>query len=99
MLAQWNEQLSMNFGRKGRKPGHFEVHKHSWITNLRARNCNYTFSHSHEGGDRPHHHPDTGPACYTIDKDDWLRNTGLRGGGRKKFTKNPRGQQMPIEEN
>ena len=51
-----------------------------------------------EIGGVPHQHPDTGPACYTIDKDEWVRDTGLRGGGRKKFTKVPTGEQFPIVE-
>jgi hypothetical protein len=36
----------------------------------------------------------TGPACFTIDKDAWLRATGMRGGGRKKFTEGPEGPQL-----
>jgi hypothetical protein len=54
------------------------------------------FAHSHEGGDVPHSHPDTGPASYTIDKDAWARATGLRGGGRKRFTARPNGEQFPL---
>ncbi|HEU4366777.1 MAG TPA: hypothetical protein VFV05_00955, partial [Methylomirabilota bacterium] len=57
-----------------------------------------SFVHSHEGGDKPHKHEHTGPACYTIDKDDWFRATGLRGGGRKKFTARPTGEQFPVKE-
>lgn len=76
-----------------------EVHTHSIIRGQRAnifgRN---TITHSHEGGDMPHRHPDTGPASYTIDKDEWFRATGMRGGGRKKFTISPEGEQFPIVE-
>jgi len=101
-----SEQISMNFGRKGKKLGHFEVHEHIFIRGPRSgghyeRNGQWStgsFFHSHEGGDVPHSHPDTGPACYTIDKDEWLRTTGLRGGGRKKFTKEPSGEQMLVVE-
>jgi hypothetical protein len=76
-----------------------EAHEHCFIRGERAnKSWLYKFSHSHEGGDIPHQHPDTGPASYTIDKDEWLRATGLRGGGRKKFTKVPDGDQFPIVE-
>lgn len=87
--------------------GSFEVHTHHFISGPRANGGCYSptgtwmlskFSHSHEGGDKPHQHPQTGPAAYTIDKDDWFRSTGLRGGGRKKFTVKPSGEQMPIRE-
>lgn len=80
-----------------------EVHEHSFVSGPRSgghyeNNAWHTgtFSHSHEGGDVRHEHPHTGPASYTIDKDDWARATGLRGGGRKKFTAKPSGEQMPI---
>lgn len=75
---------------------HLEVHEHAFITGPRARGLKPRFFHSHEGGDEPHAHPDTGPACYTIDKDDWLRATGMRGGARKKFSVKPTGEQMPV---
>lgn len=74
-----------------------EVHRHAYV---RGPNAGWSpcreVVHSHEGGDRPHEHPDTGPATYTIDKDEWLRATGLIGGGRKKFTKKPTGPQLAI---
>lgn len=82
----------------------FEVHRHTFVSGPRA-NGHYerdgqwhtgTFSHSHDGGHVGHEHPHTGPACYTIDKDDWFRTTGLRGGGRKTFTPQPTGEQFPI---
>jgi len=80
-----------------------EVHTHSFVSGPRAgghyeRNQWHTgtFSHSHAGGDVGHEHPHTGPSCYVIDKDDWYRSTGLRGGGRKKFTVKPTGEQFPI---
>lgn len=70
----------------------FEVHEHAHL----RRNAN--FFHSHEGGDQPHQHADTGPACYTIDEDEWFRATGCPGGSRKKFTTKPDGVQLPIVE-
>lgn len=76
------------------KPKGLEVHEHHYITGPRANGLRSKFAHSHDGGDKPHTHPDTGPSAYTIDKDDWFRSTGLRGGGRKKFTKNPTGEQI-----
>lgn len=86
--------------------GGLEVHSHSFVSGKRAgghyeRDGKWhtgTFEHSHEGGDVAHQHEHTGPASYTIDKDDWYRSTGLRGGGRKKFTVKPSGEQMPIVE-
>jgi hypothetical protein len=79
--------------------GRFEVHEHCFIRGDRAnKSWLYKFSHSHEGGDVPHQHPDTGPASYTIDKDEWFLATGLRGGGRKKFSAKPSGEQFPIVE-
>lgn len=83
-----------------------EVHEHVFVSGPRSnglfiqktQKTTSHFSHSHEGGDVPHQHPDTGPAAYTIDKDEWLRATGLRGGGRKKFTAKPSGEQFPIVE-
>jgi hypothetical protein len=82
-----------------------EVHAHSIIRGKRANGGCYsprgvwltsTFSHSHEGGDRPHQHTTTGPASYTIDMDQWFKATGLRGGGRKTFTVKPSGEQFAI---
>lgn len=73
-----------------------EVHEHSYIAGPRRGG----FSHSHEGGDKPHEHVEgaveTGPGCYTIDKDEWYARTGMRGGGRKKFTVKPTGVQIPL---
>lgn len=82
-----------------RKPKGLEVHEHCFIHGPRA--CwagtdRARVVHSHEGGDVPHQHPDTGPASYTIDKDEWYRATGLTGGGRKKFTAKPSGDQFPL---
>lgn len=71
-----------------------EVHEHCFIRGPRARAGSYKFSHSHADSSVPHDHPETGPACYTIDKDDWFRTTGLCGGGRKKFTVKPSGEQF-----
>lgn len=74
-----------------------EVHEHSIISGPRACRGERVI-HSHAGGDAPHQHPDTGPASYIIDKDDWLRETGLSGGGRKSFTAAPTGEQLPTVE-
>lgn len=72
-----------------------EVHRHAIISGPRANKswCN-EIVHSHEGGDQPHEHENTGPASRTIDKDEWYARTGLRGGGRKKFTAKPTGEQF-----
>lgn len=74
----------------------FEVHEHCYIAGPRANTSAYKFSHSHDGGDVPHEHPDTGPAARTIDKDEWMRATGLVGGGRKRFTRKPTGVALPT---
>lgn len=72
-----------------------EVHRHTYISGPNAGHpSRRDVFHSHEGGDNPHQHLDTGPATYTIDKDDWFRTTGLRGGARKKFTAKPTGPQL-----
>lgn len=76
-----------------KRPG-LEVHEHSFIRGQRANRRGCTFAHSHEGGDVSHAHPDTGPSSYTIDKDEWAARTGMRGGGRKKFTAEPTGEQF-----
>lgn len=82
-------------GCKKLKRTGLEVHEHCFVSGPRAHAAgNYKFSHSHEGGDVPHKHPGTGPASYTIDRDDWARTTGLRGGGRKEFTTAPSGEQF-----
>jgi hypothetical protein len=71
----------------------FEVHTHA----LFGRGGSVrTITHSHVGGDTPHLHDGSGPASYTIDKDEWFALTGLRGGGRKKFTVKPTGEQLPL---
>lgn len=78
-----------------------EVHEHCFIRGERARFAGLAMGklvHSHEGGDVPHQHPDTGPGSYTIDKDEWMRATGLKGGGKKRFTPKPNGEQPPIVE-
>lgn len=72
--------------------GTLEVHEHCYLGEERRSDI----EHSHEGGARPHWHQHCGPAHYTIDKDEWLRATGLKGGGRKKFTAKPTGPQLPI---
>lgn len=80
-----------------------EIHEHCIISGLRSHRTGSwpdgmgsKFSHSHEGGDKPHTHPDTGPASYVIDRDEWARATGLSGGGRKKFTARPTGEQYAV---
>mgnify|MGYP001615278732 CR=1 FL=1 len=104
--ARQSRQQPDLFAGTTAKPRALEVHSHVFVSGPRAngmfirseQKTTSEFSHSHEGGDVPHSHPDTGPACYTIDKDDWMRATGMRGGGRKKFTDNPTGLQLPIVE-
>ncbi len=78
-------------GRQDSK-GTLEVHSHHYLSSTSS------FEHSHEGGGVPHKHPDTGPATFVIDKDEWHAATGLDGGGRKKFTHKPTGPQLPIAE-
>lgn len=79
-----------------RKP--LEVHEHCIIRGPRA-NRSERIVHSHEDGETPHGHPDTGPASYTIDQDDWARASGVAdGGSRKRFTKTPEGEQLPRVE-
>lgn len=81
------------------EPAPLEIHEHCYIS---GPNANWSptrrITHSHQGGDTPHQHPDTGPASYTIDKDEWMRMTGMVGGGRKRFTKTPEGEQLPRVE-
>lgn len=75
----------------------YEQHEHVFIRGPRAGSAyRNKIVHSHEGGDVPHAHPDTGPGSYVIDKDEWYRATGMRGGGRKTFTKQPEGEQLPY---
>jgi hypothetical protein len=74
-----------------------EVHEHRYVSGRYANGGAYErggITHSHQDGAIPHEHPDTGPASYTIDKDQWFKATGLKGGGRKKFTKKPEGPQL-----
>lgn len=73
-----------------RQRARFEVHEHCFISGPRRG----TVRHSHEGGSEPHQHPNTGPASYTIDKDEWRAMTGAEGGGRKEFTDAPEGDQF-----
>lgn len=73
-----------------------EVHEHSYISGPNAHISGRGLVHSHAGGDKPHDHEHTGPSTYTIDKDEWFRATGLKGGGRKKFTSKPSGEQLPM---
>jgi hypothetical protein len=74
-----------------------EVHEHWFVSGPRASSPYPEvrhICHSHPGGTIPHQHPNMGPASYTIDKDEWLAKTGLRGGGKKKFTAQPSGEQF-----
>lgn len=72
-----------------------EVHSHSYVYGPNAhRSPSRKVVHSHEGGNERHQHDELGPATYTIDKDEWFAKTGLRGGGRKKFTTKPSGPQL-----
>lgn len=92
-------QLVLFPGAAPPKARKLEVHEHSFIRGPRSRWAGTDAGrliHSHEGGDQPHSHPDTGPASYTIDKDEWFQATGLRGGGRKKFTATPNGEQFEV---
>jgi len=75
-----------------------EVHNHAFISGPRSRFSGASVTHSHEGGSIPHKHSNTGPGSYVIDKDQWFQATGLRGGGRKKYTAKPSGEQMPRVE-
>lgn len=76
-----------------------EVHEHCYVSGPKAARGVHLV-HSHEGGDRPHEHADeahrTGPGSYTIDSKEWLRATGMRGGGKKRKTSKPTGPQLPI---
>lgn len=84
----------------------YEVHEHVFIGGPRAngvfdasrQKTTSHFEHSHADGAAAHSHPDAGPACFTIDKDEWFMATGLKGGGRKKFTKKPSGDQLDYIE-
>lgn len=72
-----------------------EVHEHAWVTGPRSRFVGQKLVHSHGGGDVAHEHEHTGPSCYTICRKQWLKKTGLVGGGRKRFTASPTGEQLP----
>lgn len=73
-----------------------EVHVHSYVTGPKAnRGEGSKITHSHVGGSHSHR-SDTGPAQFVIDKDDWAHRTGLRGGGRKKFTSKASGPQLAV---
>lgn len=77
------------------KPRGLEVHEHSYVSGPNAhKSWLRTLTHSHADGSTPHEHEHTGPACYVIDKDAWAAATGLKGGGRKRYTKAPTGPQL-----
>jgi hypothetical protein len=72
-----------------------EVHDHSYVAGPRSGDpATSRFSHAHQRGDQPHQHPDTGPAAYTIDRDEWYAATGLHGGGRRAFVRRPTGTRL-----
>lgn len=73
-----------------------EVHEHSYISGPNARwTPTRNVEHSHWAGGQGHLHPEVGPATFTIDKDEWYAATGLVGGGRKQFSRKPKGEQLP----
>lgn len=76
----------------------FEVHDHAYITGPRAQVWPSRVVHSHADGERAHKHPDTGPAVFTIDRERWFFQTGLKGGGRKIYTRAPLGPQLELVE-
>lgn len=71
-----------------------EVHRHTFISGPRS---GQTIEHSHEGP-KGHQHADMGPATYTICRNEWFAATGLRGGGVKKYSAKPKGEQFPLAE-
>lgn len=73
-----------------------EEHRHSYVRGPLSERYDHSFDHAHDGGDRPHLHPDTGPAAYTIDRGEWRAATGLRGGGRKVHRRRPTGPALPL---
>jgi hypothetical protein len=64
----------------------FEMHEHY---NLKT---GQTVTHSHANTVTPH--LDHGPATLTISSVEWTHQTGLKGGGTKKYTKGPTGPQL-----
>lgn len=66
------------------------VHEHAFIGGPRAHRSGKGWPegmgpdlvHSHEGGDLPHSHPDTGPASFTL--------------GKPQMTARPNGDQLPY---
>jgi len=83
------------------KSNRLELHEHCYISGPNsAHSGRNKLTHSHEGGDQPHEHADethrTGPGSYTIDGKQWAAETGMRGGGKKCFTREPTGPQLPL---
>jgi hypothetical protein len=68
--------------------GTLEVHEHSRIKPGTPRHVKHSHADTHR------HHAGYGPATLSIDKHEWARQTGLRGGGTKKFTTRPTGPQI-----
>lgn len=60
-----------------------EMYTHCIVRGPRAHLAGANkITHSHAGGDTQHSHEGTGPAAYTIDKDEWFDLTGRTDGGR-----------------
>lgn len=78
--------------------GTYELHEHSYISGpLAHRSPGNRLTHSHEEGSQSHRHPDVGPATFTIDRDEWFHQTHMQGGGRKEYSREPSGLQLPCE--
>jgi hypothetical protein len=85
-------------GNRGRSMSDktLEVHEH-WIIKSNI-SPSPRLIHSHFGGDAYHEHPGYGPGSYTIDKNEWLKKTGMAGERKKRFTAKPSGPQVPLIE-
>lgn len=54
-------EVPANSARSGHR-----VHRHYWIAGPNSvKPGRHDFEHSHDGGDVPHTHADTGPACFS----------------------------------
>jgi hypothetical protein len=80
-------------------PVRYEMHEHKYIAGPNSRRTDlWTLVHAHPDGSRPHRHPDTGPARYTIDRDEWAAVATGVGGGRRLFRAKPTGPQLEYVE-
>ncbi len=70
-------------GARGRKPATLEIHGHAVLSGPLYQAGTRDITHAHEGGDRAHRHPGTGPAHYQRDR-------------YKKYTVRPNGPQLPT---